>query len=309
LAAILGAMTLQGKGKQARRAAGKLTESEGSRSPQMLLVRSRTLRGRNAASKAVPLLSEAIEKQPAMIDAHILRAQQILDGSVDRQWVQGIQDCLGDSPDPDSVVRAAEVFIRGGEFGALGDTMKNFSSVDMAQHIADSRKERFLKLMSSRLLAEGDISAASAMAEERMDTIGDQGDRLVHAARYRQALGKDGVGLLDTRLSGNISPGERAQLSGEKIRLLSQSGDVAGSEGLLQESLGDPLIKGNSWIAYAEGTVAEASGKIGPARKAYRRAARGKPRIPEADAARELAVPPKRPLKSGRLNQIVKRSG
>ncbi|MEC9464419.1 MAG: hypothetical protein VX834_01450, partial [Myxococcota bacterium] len=206
LAAALGAMTLQGKAKQARRAASKLTESEGSRSPQMLLVRARNMRGRNAASKAVPLLDEAIEKQPSMIDAHILRAQQILDGSVDREWVEGLKACLGEAPDPDSVVRAAEVFVRGGKFGPLGETMQGFSSLEMAQHIADTRKDRFLKLVTSRKLADGELSAAAAMAEERMDSIGDQGTRLVRAARYREALGQDALGLLDARLSGNISP-------------------------------------------------------------------------------------------------------
>ena len=118
-------MTLQGKAKQARRAASKLTESEGSHLPQMLLVRARNMRGRNAASKAVPLLDEAIEKQPSMIDAHIL-GTQILDGSVDREWVEGLKACLGEAPDPDSVVRAAEVFVRGGEFGPFGETMQGF---------------------------------------------------------------------------------------------------------------------------------------------------------------------------------------
>ena len=34
-----------------------------------------------------------------------------------------------------------------------------------------------------------------------------------------------------------------------------------------------------------------------------------KPKLAEAEAARELAVPKKRVLKTGRLNQIVKRSG
>ena len=65
----------------------------------------------------------------------------------------------------------------------------------MAQHIADTRKDRFLKLVTSRKLADGELSAA-AMAEERMDSIG-SGYPFMRAARYREALGQDALGLLD----------------------------------------------------------------------------------------------------------------
>lgn len=305
LAGAAGAMVLQGKGGKARKLVSKLAPSEGRDSAQMNFVMALSQKNRGGGEKALELLSGALDKNSQMTDAVLLRAEILQKHGKEREtWPNELLTLLEATSDPDSAVRGGHLLLEAGAFAELEKLFSEFETVPATGAISPSRRAPFAKLLSGSYLRRADFKNAHVALATRIEGEASS-SAIVEVSRLADAAGEDGLEVLN-RNTGLLGGGaDQARIYHARGKWHLDNAAPRHAEAVLKEAKSRPGVRGTPWMHLLDARIANASGRTAAARKALRKAVKGRQKNPQALYAKESLLSSGLPL--ARLEQLNRR--
>ena len=305
LAAAAGALALQGKGNKARKLTSKLSVSEGKESPQMYLVMALSQKPRANSEKTIAMLDEALSKSPNMIDAQLLRAQLMAKRTKNGEgWAPELVDRIVESKDPDNAVRGGELFIQQKLYAEQARMFEPFKNVPASDAMSPERRGLFINMLTGSHLHKADFSEAYATAKTRLDVAASSAT-IVDVASLAEAAGMDPLAILSKNSGMLGGGGDKGRVYLETVRWMIKRDNLAGAKATFDKIKSRPGVRGTPWMHMMDAEIASAKGKTGQAKKALKKATKGRSKNPYAMYAKETLAQSKPGL--GRLEQLSKK--
>ena len=176
--------------------------------------------------------------------------------------------------------------------------------------MADADRVMALGLTTALHVRDLDFEAALERSSALVDLDVGKAPWAIQTARLQGLVGRDPARGLDRAFRKNRRPAERAQLLAEGVRQKIVAGDLKAADEALKVLQALPSKKTRSWAKNAEGLLLAAKGDAEKAKRAFAKAARGRPKVAEAEVSlarlgRRDGSPPER----SRLEALVNRTG
>jgi hypothetical protein len=192
------------------------------------------------------------------------------------------------SGDVDSVVRAAALLAKRGEFEELAPMLENYNSIMVANRVAPPRRDAVLSLLVAKNIVEGEFEVAESLAGRLVALEPNDVTRIRTHAALKQSIGANPLPTLDKGLSRVKRSTQKLELMADKVRYQVSQNDIKGAVASLKAMASLGKRKGKNWARYAEGIIGEGTGRVKGARIAYRKATKGRSGLPQAELALAL---------------------